>query len=169
MGAMEGGVGHRFAVLAVGVFVLLASAAVAHVCGRLSGICCIWQMSLSGLSLVDEADWRISVTVSGSGAADALYDHLARQGSVESAGGSLSRPVGETVFAYGSTQPCIERIARDIRSTLDSLQLEPTAVVIDRWVPDEGRWSGDRENRTGSTGSNWLDVIATGLLNGSPW
>ena len=68
---------------------------------------------------------------------------------------------GPTTFFYFSSDAGGEAFASALRQELQTLHTQPAEVVVEHWMPDEERWSGEppRRSRVSTFLSDLLDAF----------
>jgi hypothetical protein len=101
-------------------------------------------------------DWRIRIELPGAAHAETLLGRLglgggseeARRIAAELAGHRLAVSNDEdTVFVYAESQAAAEQARNVVEAELADEGVE-AEVVLERWLPDEERWSGEPPDET---------------------
>ena len=104
------------------------------------------------VGLVNESgQWRVLVTFKSQSQAETALRRLRELGEVGAAGASISLFGDDpSLLVYVPNAEAVEPVAAAVRHGLDEIGTKPVRVSVDRWLPAERRWDGDKPRKPGS-------------------
>jgi hypothetical protein len=109
---------------------------------------------------VDEPAWRLKVTFASQLDAQTLLGHLEAANDIDTDAVSLETN-GCEVLVYASTRVVVEAAKATAWESIRSMQLKPTLMRIDEWLPGDSCWTGEPPSPASCTGG-----VGSGLLEG---
>jgi hypothetical protein len=108
---------------------------------------------------MDDPSWRLTVSLGSPADAEALAAQLRRASAVD------AETTRRDLFAYATTREAAETLKGAAWEAIRALDLKPTLIRIDEWLPADSCWSNDPPRPA-------ADSAAPGLIGGLldvPW